>query len=344
MAADAVKDEGEIQLMLPGIRILFAIVLLSVSVLIFGLGAAAFLRSAHENIASAPLWKPIETPMTARVDIAQPTLAMLRVEPEPQPLAAVPAAPAPVEKVEPVLPAPPAEAAAVTPAPEVSSPAPVQVTATPSVVEKPVAVPVTTVELPVQAAVQLVQETPAVAPQEPVREAIATPGAVEPKPEPTSSTVLAAVSTDKAPAETVAAPQAPVSTPALPAEALATPATEKPAAEKPAVATSTDTLKADDKTLDPTPTRVAALTESAADQGLAETKPLSPKEVKLPQPRVDPAIRDTHRRKLLEQQRARARVAQARRLAAARAAAQARANAATAASNPFGLPAPTGSN
>jgi hypothetical protein len=101
------KTKGEIHLMLPGIRILFAIVLLSVSVLIFGLGAAAFLRSAHENIASAPIWRPIETPLTARVDIAQPTLAMLRVEPEPQPAAIVAAIPAPAEKAEPVVPAVP---------------------------------------------------------------------------------------------------------------------------------------------------------------------------------------------------------------------------------------------
>lgn len=333
--------------MLPGIRILFAIVLLSVSVLIFGLGAAAFLRSAHENIASAPLWRPIETPMTARVDIAQPTLAMLRVEPEPQPLTAAPATPAPVEKVEPVLPAAAAEAAAVTPAPEVPNPTPAQVTATPSVVEKPVAVPVTSVDLPAQAAVQSAQETTAVARQEPVREATVAPTAAEPKPEPTSPTVLAAVSTDKAPAEPVtAAPQSPVSAPTLPAEVLATPATEKPAAEKPPAATSTDTLKADDKTIEATPTKVAALTEPAADQGLAATKPLSPKEVKLPQPRVDPAIREAHQRKLLEQQRARARAAQARRLAAARArnAAQARANAAATANNPFSLPTPTSAN
>lgn len=337
--------------MLPGIRILFAIVLLSVSVLIFGLGAAAFLRSAHENIASAPLWKPIETPLTARVDIAQPTLAMLRVEPEPQPVAAVPAAPAPVERAEPVLPAAAVEAATVTSAPEDPSAAPAQVATTPSVVEKPAAVSVTTVDLQVQAAIQPAPETPAAAPQQPVREATVAPAAAEPKPEQTPPTVLAAVSTNKVPAEAVAAAQPPVPAPAPPVEAstaLATekPTAEKPAAEKPAVAASTDTLKADDKALDGAPTRIAALTEPAADQGLAETKPLPAKEVKLPQPRVDPAIREAHHRKLLEQQRARTRAAQARRLAAARArnAAQARANAAATTNNPFGLPQPAGAN
>ncbi len=325
--------------MLPGIRILFAIVLLSVSVLIFGLGAAAFLRSAHENIASAPLWKPIETPLTARVDIAQPTLAMLRVEPEPQPVTAAPAIPAPVAKAEPTLPAAPAEAAAVTPAPapEIPSTAPVQATAPPLVVEAPAAVPVPTVELSAQATVQPAQETPAVAPQ-PLREAAVAPVAAEPKPEQASPTVLAAVSADSAPVETATA--APASTPAPSVEAVAT-----PAAEKPAVA-STDTLKTDDKSIDTAPTKIAALIEPAADQGLTETKPLSPKEVKIPQPRIDPTIREAHRRKLLEQQRARIRVVQARRLAAARArdAAQARANAAAATSNPFGLPQANGSN
>src|SRR5436190_12682181 len=67
--------------MLPGLRILFAITLLSVSVVIFALGAAAFLRTAHEDVANAP-WRPIETPVTARVDLAPTTLSMLRVDPE----------------------------------------------------------------------------------------------------------------------------------------------------------------------------------------------------------------------------------------------------------------------
>jgi hypothetical protein len=40
--------------MLPGFRFLFAAILLSTSVLIFGLGAAALLRAAHEEVASAP--------------------------------------------------------------------------------------------------------------------------------------------------------------------------------------------------------------------------------------------------------------------------------------------------
>ena len=40
--------------MLPGFRFLFAAIVLSVSVLIFGLGAAALLRATHEEFASIP--------------------------------------------------------------------------------------------------------------------------------------------------------------------------------------------------------------------------------------------------------------------------------------------------
>ena len=40
--------------MLPGFRFLFAAIVLSMSVLIFGLGAAALLRAAHEQFAHMP--------------------------------------------------------------------------------------------------------------------------------------------------------------------------------------------------------------------------------------------------------------------------------------------------
>ena len=46
--------------MLPGFRFLFAAIVLSMSVLVFGLGAAALLRAAHEEFASsAPLWRAL---------------------------------------------------------------------------------------------------------------------------------------------------------------------------------------------------------------------------------------------------------------------------------------------
>jgi len=40
--------------MLPGFRFLFAAIVMCMSVLVFGLGAAALLRTAHEDFASNP--------------------------------------------------------------------------------------------------------------------------------------------------------------------------------------------------------------------------------------------------------------------------------------------------
>jgi hypothetical protein len=67
--------------MLPGFRFLLAAIVLSVSLLIFGLGAAALLRAAHEEFASIPLRRAPPESMFAQRSDAGPTLAMLRVEP-----------------------------------------------------------------------------------------------------------------------------------------------------------------------------------------------------------------------------------------------------------------------
>jgi hypothetical protein len=67
--------------MLPGFRFLFAAMVLSMSVLIFGLGAAALLRAAHEEFASIPSRRPPPEIMFAQQSDARPTLAILRVEP-----------------------------------------------------------------------------------------------------------------------------------------------------------------------------------------------------------------------------------------------------------------------
>jgi hypothetical protein len=67
--------------MLPGFRFLFAAIVLSMSMLIFGLGAAALLRAAHEEFASIPSRRaPPETMFAQRSD-SGPVLAMLRAEP-----------------------------------------------------------------------------------------------------------------------------------------------------------------------------------------------------------------------------------------------------------------------
>lgn len=82
--------------MLPGFRFLFIATVMSVSVMVFGLGAAALLRATHENFATFPQRRPPEQ-VFVRADTSTPVIAMLRVEPEPQTAAiAAPAVSAPV--------------------------------------------------------------------------------------------------------------------------------------------------------------------------------------------------------------------------------------------------------
>jgi hypothetical protein len=68
--------------MLPDFRFLFAAIVLSMSVLVFGLGAAALLRAAHEEVASNPSWRAApETKFAQPSEATGPTLAMLRADP-----------------------------------------------------------------------------------------------------------------------------------------------------------------------------------------------------------------------------------------------------------------------
>jgi hypothetical protein len=67
--------------MLPGFRFLFAAIVLSMSVLIFGLGAAALLRATHEEFASITSRRPPPEIVFAQQGDVRPTLAILRVEP-----------------------------------------------------------------------------------------------------------------------------------------------------------------------------------------------------------------------------------------------------------------------
>jgi cytoskeletal protein RodZ len=66
--------------MLPGLRFLFAAIVLSISMLVFGLGAAALLRAAHEEFASIPSRRAPPETMFAQRGQAQPTLALVRIE------------------------------------------------------------------------------------------------------------------------------------------------------------------------------------------------------------------------------------------------------------------------
>jgi hypothetical protein len=75
------KAKAEFASMLPGFRFLLAAIVLSMSILIFGLGAAALLRAAHEEFASNPFWRAApETVFAQPAEATRPVLAMLRVD------------------------------------------------------------------------------------------------------------------------------------------------------------------------------------------------------------------------------------------------------------------------
>ena len=105
--------------MLPGFRFLLTAIVLSLSMLVFGLGAAALLRAAHEEFASNPSWHAApETTFVQQGEATRPFLALLRVD--------APAVDAPkieTPKIEtpstdvPAASAGPAEPAAISPAP-----------------------------------------------------------------------------------------------------------------------------------------------------------------------------------------------------------------------------------
>ena len=88
--------------MLPGFRLLAIIVAFAASMLIFGLGTVALLRTTHEEFATAPL-RNLQTPASSFV-AETPTLAVLQVEPiiekQAQPAPAPAPVPAPLAEVE----------------------------------------------------------------------------------------------------------------------------------------------------------------------------------------------------------------------------------------------------
>ncbi len=81
MTLPKLNGRAELESMLPGFRFLFTAIVLSMSILIFGLGAAALLRAAHEEFANLPARRTAPEPMFARrTDETPPTLALLRIE------------------------------------------------------------------------------------------------------------------------------------------------------------------------------------------------------------------------------------------------------------------------
>src|SRR5260221_14465578 len=98
--------------MLPSFRFLFAAILFSMSILVFGLGAAALLRAAHEQFANNPSWHAAPEAMFAqKPEATRPVLATLRIEPPPKAQKAPDSVPAAIAAQEPAATAPPAEPA-----------------------------------------------------------------------------------------------------------------------------------------------------------------------------------------------------------------------------------------
>ena len=115
--------------MLPGFRFLFAAIMLSMSLLVFGLGAAALLRAAHESFASNSSWRAApEVTFAQHSEPTMPMLATLRVDtvaekaPDPAKVVAAPAEPGPA----PADSASSAQVAALSPAetPAIDAPKP----------------------------------------------------------------------------------------------------------------------------------------------------------------------------------------------------------------------------
>jgi len=155
--------------MLPGFRFLFAAVVLSMSVLIFGLGAAALLRSAHEEFASLPSRRAPAEPIFSRPsEPPMPTLALLRFDPPvtgkaaETVLPASEAAPAETEKLA-ALPEEPLQLEAPKPAEETKPATETTVPAPAPVVENE-APPVADAEMKVAAVAQTSEPSPPAAP------------------------------------------------------------------------------------------------------------------------------------------------------------------------------------
>ncbi|WP_047309749.1 hypothetical protein [Rhodopseudomonas palustris] len=94
--------------MLPGFRFLFAAITLAVSLLVFGLGAAALLRATHEQFVNVHTVRPAAITLLARSPEApMPSLSMLRIDSPPPPaVIAQPAAIAPLAAQAPMQAAP----------------------------------------------------------------------------------------------------------------------------------------------------------------------------------------------------------------------------------------------
>ena len=187
--------------MLPGLRFLFAAIVLATSILVFGLGAAALLRAAHEEFASIPARPAPREPQFAQQTEAPPVLAMLRVDP--------PSA----DKVTTENPAPPMSATSEPAAPAEVSP--------PAEPEKIAALTADDLALPAapKSEAQATETTPTAQPTEVAPQAPASDASAMQQPVPEAAPKLAAVADAPAVASEPAAGAVPPSPEAIAASA-----------------------------------------------------------------------------------------------------------------------------
>ncbi|WP_342727165.1 hypothetical protein AAFG07_10275 [Bradyrhizobium sp. B097] len=247
--------------MLPGLRFLFAAIVLATSLLVFGLGAAALFRAAHEEFASIPARRAPPEPQFAQQPEASPVLAMVRVEPSAADKA-VADSPVPATPSEPVAASEPAAPAETAPPTEPAKLAAVTADDAPPAPSK---LEAQTVETPAPA------QSAEVAPQLP---------AVDPSP----ASQPAPVSTEAAPMPTddkVAAVADPPATPGEPALAAPAPAMAMP---EPAALPSPEAIAA--------ATRIATL---GGPEVVVET-PATPKAADAKKPERNATSKPTHRK------------------------------------------------
>ncbi|NEU97744.1 hypothetical protein [Bradyrhizobium uaiense] len=240
--------------MLPGLRFLLAAVVLATSLLVFGLGAAALFRAAHEEFANIPTRRAPPEPQFAQQPEAPPVLAMVRVDPAAAdkvvtdtPVPAIPAATEPAAPAEaspaaeperlaavksddpspPALPRPEAQVVEA-PAPAPSAEAAQPPLADPAPVSQPAPAAAETAPAAAEPKVAAVTDPPA-ATSEPAPAAPA-PAMIAPEPAPPSPETIAAatrIATLGGPEVVVEAPAAPKATEAKKPERNATSKAER---------------------------------------------------------------------------------------------------------------------
>jgi hypothetical protein len=303
--------------MLPGFRFLFAAIVLSMSVLVFGLGAAAVLRAAHEQFAESGSWRPApDTSVAQQSEMSRPVLAMLRVDPPSKAADAAPVTPS-------------AQPADIAPSPELEQ------TAVPD--SQAASAPETAkADTPEVAKVEVAKAE--VAPEAPRAEDKATPAAaIAPVPqEPARQELPAAQPAVEAPAstDTKTAAVDPVP-PAAPAPAAAPAIRTPPAIDAPAAVSTSEAFPA-------APEQPSA--PAAADPAATRIATLGGPPVLIEQPAIAKAVgagpNPSDVTKQQEKERAEER-ARRRRLAARRAKEAEQAAQAQQAANPFGQINPT---